>query len=105
MIYDRRDDVSQADLGGELYGQIREYVSSVCQDDGTQDTLIAGATVPHPETPGYILTMRGNGGLWQCMYGSALMKGGDVYAREQAFDIHISRCAGRGAYVGRRLGS
>ena len=57
MIHDRRDDVSQVDLGGELYSQIREYVSSVCQDDGTQDMLIAGATVPHPEAPGYALTM------------------------------------------------
>ena len=46
MVHDRCDDVSQVDLRGELYGQIREYVCSVCQDDGTQDTLIIRATFP-----------------------------------------------------------
>ena len=88
---------SSTDLGGELYSQIREYVSSACQDDGTQDTLIAGATVPHPEAPGYVLTMWGNDGLWQCMYGSVLMKGDNMNVREQKFDFLISRCACRGA--------
>ena len=64
MVHNRRDDVSQVDLGGELYGQIREYVSSVCQGDGTHATLIPGATVPHPEAPGCVLAVWGNDGLW-----------------------------------------
>ena len=73
--------MSQVGLGGKLYGLIREYVCSICQDDGTQGTLIIRATFPHPEAPGHVLAMWGNDGLWQYMYGSALMKGGNVNAR------------------------
>ena len=96
MVHDRRDDVSQVDLRGELYGQICEYVCSVCQDDGTQDTLIIRAIFPHPEVPGHVLAMWGDDGLWQYMYGGALMKGGKVNAREQKFDLLIPRCTRRG---------